>query len=75
MIRLNSMNCRVKLVLHPLKMWQYISRCLPQLAPASWRKEQLELFPTVSWRSTDILVSKFTVTVQRKGSFPNLESK
>ena len=29
-----------------------ISRCLPQLAPASWRREQLELLPAASWRLT-----------------------
>ena len=51
MIRLNY---RVKLAQHQLEMWQYISRCLQQLNPASWRKEQLELFPAASWRLTVI---------------------
>ena len=45
MIRLNYL---MKLVQHPLKMWQHNSRCMPPLNPASWRKEQLELFPTAS---------------------------
>ena len=57
MIRLNYW---INLAQHPLKMWQYNSRCLPQLAPASWRKEQLELFPTASWRPTVTLTQPFT---------------
>ena len=47
-----KLSYRVKLAQHPLKMWQYISRCLQQLTPASWRKEQLELFSAASWRPT-----------------------
>ena len=46
----SRLNYRVKLAQHPHKMWQYISRCLPQLNPTSWRKVQLKLFPAMSWR-------------------------
>ena len=46
-------NYRVK-AQYPHKMWQYVSRCLPQLFPASWRKEQLELLPAACWRPTGI---------------------
>ena len=48
-------NHRVKLAQHPLKMLQYISRCLLQLIPASWCKGQLELFPAASLRPTSTI--------------------
>ena len=70
MIRLNY---RVKIAQHPLKMWQYISRCLPQLVPMSWRKELLELLPAASRCPTSaLLLVKAVVTQGIQGGCVNV---
>ena len=51
------------------ELWQYISRCLPQLVPASWRKEQLELFPAASWRLT-LTVYQFSFLFSTRSTMP-----